>query len=74
MSLENPHGDKQHSIGVDVIRKHLSAPLEHSNADPSPWQSPSSPNLQCLWYEIGQCFREGEDLFPFFFFKFLLLF
>lgn len=59
-------GDKQPSVGADVIREHLFAPLEHSNADPSPRQSPGSPHLQCLWYEIGQRFREGEDLFPFY--------
>lgn len=60
MFFENRHGDKQPSVGADVIRKHLFAPLEHSDADPSSWQSPGSPHLQCLWHQIGQRIREGE--------------
>lgn len=60
MFLENRHGDKQPSVGADVIRKRLFAPLEHSDADPSSWQSPGSPHLQCLWHQIGQRIREGE--------------
>lgn len=42
-------------------------PLEHSNADPSSRQSPSSPRLQRIRYETGECFGEGEERLLFFF-------
>lgn len=41
-------------------------PLEHSNADPSSRQSPSSPRVQRIRYETGKCFREGEQGLLFF--------
>lgn len=36
-------------------------PLEHTDAHSSSRQSPRGPRVQCVWYQVGQCFREGEQ-------------